>query len=112
MEKGDIYWANLSVPEGNEPGYRRPVLVVQSDLFNQSAIPTVLVAPLTTNLSLAKAPGNIKLETAETSLPKDSVVNVSGIISVNRSRLEEYVTSLDPSLLFLVDNGVRLIFDL
>jgi len=111
MKKGEIHWANLGDPSGNEPGYRRPVLVIQSDLFNGSAIPTVIVAPLTGNLALAKAPGNVKLSTRETGLPKNSVVNVSAILTINRSRLDGFICEIDPSLLFTVDNGIRLALD-
>jgi len=112
MRKGEIHWANLGDPAGNEPGYRRPVLIIQSDLFNGSAIPTVMVAPLTGNVALAKAPGNVRLTAKEAGLPKNSVVNVSAIITINRSRLDGLICDIDPSLLFLVDNGMRLALDL
>ena len=111
MKKGEIYWADLEQSRGNEPGDRRPVLVIQSDLFNSSSIPTVMVAILTTNIRLSKAPGNVLVTSKETGLPKDSVVNVSQIITVNKSRLSDYVCELDPALLFSVDNGIRLAFD-
>ena len=111
MKRGEMYWANLGDPAGNEPGYRRPVIVVQSDLFNGSGIPTVLIVPLTTNLKMAKAPGNVRLDSSEIGLPSDSVANVSQIISVNKTRLDEYICDLDPSVMFMVDNGIRLIFD-
>ena len=111
MKKGEIHWANLGEPSGHEPGYRRPVIVVQSDLFNDSNIPTVLVLPLTTNLNLAKAPGNLKLDKKETGLKRDSVANVSQIITINRSRLDGHITTLDPSIMFMIDNGIKLVFD-
>jgi mRNA interferase MazF len=111
MRKGEIHWANLGEPSGNEPGYRRPVLVIQSDLFNGSAIPTVIVVPLTGNLALAKAPGNVKLSAKETGLPKNPVVNVSAIMTINRFRLDGIICEIDPSLLFTVDNGIRLALD-
>jgi mRNA interferase MazF len=111
VKRGHVYWANLGIPEGHEPGHRRPVVVVQSDLFNASAIPTVLVAPLTSNMKLAKAPGNIKLSKDESGLPKDSVVNVSQIVSINRSRLDALIGELEPSVMFMLDNGIRLAFD-
>jgi mRNA interferase MazF len=112
MKRGEIYWANLEIPKGNEPGDRRPVLIIQSDLFNGSSIPTVMVAVLTTNLGLGKAPGNVVLKAEEAGLPRDSVVNVSQILTVNRSRLTDFVCELDPALQFSVDNGLRLAFDL
>ncbi len=111
MNKGDIFWANLDSPIGNEPGDRRPVLVIQSDLFNASSIPTVTVAVLTTNLALAKAPGNVLIRAQESHLPKDSVINISQIMTINRSRLSDYVAAIDTALLFSVDNGIRLLFD-
>jgi mRNA interferase MazF len=111
MRKGEIYWAELDRPTGNGPGDRRPVVVIQSDLFNASAIPTVMVAILTTNLRLAKAPGNVALSRSESGLPKDSVVNVSQILTINKDRLTELVGELDPALLFSIDNGIRLAFD-
>jgi mRNA interferase MazF len=111
MKKGEIYWANLDRPMGNEPGDRRPVLIIQSDLFNGSSIPTVIVSVLTTNLGLAKAPGNVLIRATESGLQRDSVVNVSQLITVNKSRLTDFVCELDPSLLFSVDNGIRLALD-
>ena len=111
MKKGEIYWADLDPSKGNEPGDRRPVLIIQSDLFNNSSIPTVMVAILTTNLRLAKAPGNVMVKSQESGLSKDSVINVSQVLTINKSRIAEYVCDLDPSLLFCVDNGVRLAFD-
>lgn len=111
MNKGDIYWANLDSPVENEPGDRSPVLVIQSDLFNASSIPTVTVAVLTTNLALARAPGNVLIRAQESHLPKDSVINISQIMTINRSRLSDYVGEIDTALLFSVDNGIRLLFD-
>ena len=111
MKRGEIYWAHLGDPAGNEPGYRRPVIVVQSDMFNLSGIPTVLIIPLTTNMKLAKAPGNVRLDSAETGLPSDSVANVSQIISVNKTRLDDFLCELDPGVMFMIDNGIRLAFD-
>ena len=111
MKKGEIYWANLDTPKGHEPGDRRPVLVIQSDLFNGSKIPTVMVSILTTNMRLSKAPGNVLLKASETGLTHDCVVNVSQILTVNRSRLADFVCELDSALLFSVDNGIRLAFD-
>ncbi len=111
MEKGEIYWVDFGLGQEHEPAYRRPAVVVQSDRFNRSAIGSVMVAPITTNLSLAKAPGNVALDAASSGLPKDSVIVVSQIVSINKRRLEDYVSTLEPNLLFLVDNGIRLLFD-
>jgi len=79
MYRGEIWWANLSEPVGSEPGYRRPVLIIQDDTFNQSRINTVIVAVITSNVQLAEAPGNVSLPSQASGLPKDSVVNVSQI---------------------------------
>ncbi len=89
MQRGEIWWADLPTPVASEPGYRRPVLIVQSDEFNCSRIRTVIAAVLTTNLRLADAPGNILITTDETGLPQDSIVNVSQVITVDRSFLTE-----------------------
>ncbi len=106
-----MYWANLDSPIGNEPGDRRPVMIIQSDLFNASSIPTVMVAMLTTNVALAKAPGNVLVKHEESGLAKDSVINVSQILTINKTRISDFVCELDPALLFSVDNGIRLAFD-
>ena len=111
IEKGDLYWVDFGYSGESEPGYKRPALIVQADSFNNSAIPSVMVAPLSTNLKLAKAPGNVLLKKSESGLKKNSVVVVSRIISIRKSRLAEPAGTLDPSLLLLVDNGIRLIFD-
>ncbi len=91
MQRGEIWWADLPIPVASEPGYRRPVLIVQSDEFNRSRIRTVIAAVLTTNLRLADAPGNILITTDETGLPQDSIVNVSQVITVDKSFLTEQV---------------------
>jgi len=112
MEKGEIYWVDFGVGEENEPAYRRPALVIQSDQFNRSAIASVIVAPISSNLKLARAPGNVPLSSSESGLPKDSVVVVSQIVAVSKQRLEERVSVIDANALFLVDNGLRLVLDL
>jgi len=111
IEKGELYWVDFGFTGDAEPGYRRPALIVQADSFNLSAIPSVMVAPLSTNLKLAKAPGNVMLKEKETGLPKDSVVVVSQIVSIRKGRLEDRIETIDPSLLLLVDNGIRILFD-
>jgi len=85
MQRGEIWWVDLPTPVASEPGYRRPVLIIQSDEFNRSQIRTLIAAVLTTNLRLAEAPGNILVTTGETGLPEDSVVNVSQVITVDKS---------------------------
>ncbi len=112
MVRGELWWAALGVPSGSEPGYRRPVLVVQSDLFNQSAIRTILCAAVTTNLDLGRAPGNVMLPAKASGLSRDSVINVSQIITADRSFLTERIGSVPRGILREVDLGLQLVLGL
>ncbi|MGQ0644311.1 MAG: type II toxin-antitoxin system PemK/MazF family toxin [Elusimicrobiota bacterium] len=112
MKRGEIWWADLPDPAASEPGYRRPVLVVQSDAFNGSPIQTVIAVALTSNVRLADAPGNVKLSTRKTGLPKESVANVSQIITLDKSFLLEKCGALDHAMMSLVDEGMRLVLSL
>ena len=112
MQRGEIWWADLPEPAGAAPGYRRPVLILQSDDFTRSRIQTVIVIVLTANLRLAEAPGNVLIMAGDTGLPKDSVVNVSQIITVDKSFLTERVRRLDAPIMFLVEDGVRTVLGL
>ena len=112
MQRGEIWWAELKAPIASEPGYRRPVLLIQSDAFNRSRIQTVIAVALSTNLRLAAAPGNVLLPAAETGLPKDSVANSSQIITVDKSLLSERVSQIDHRLLLLIEDGIRLVLAL
>ncbi len=89
IRQGDVWWANLPEPFGSEAGYRRPVVVVQGDRFNRSRLSTVVCVPLTSQMRLADAPGNVLLDAASTGLPKDSVANVSLTLAVNKHQLVE-----------------------
>lgn len=109
MYRGEKWWATLPAPVGAEPGYRRPVLIVQDDAFNQSRIQTVIVVIIITNLELARAPGNVLLQRLATGLPRDSVANVSQVITVDKSFLTERVGLLPPNLQEEVDAGLRLV---
>lgn len=109
MQRGEIWWAALGEPFGSEPGFRRPVLIVQDDAFNRSRIQTVIVIAITTNVELAKAPGNVLLPTKVTSLPRFAVANVSQLITIDKSFLSERVGSLPLDVLEQVDAGLRLI---
>lgn len=111
INQGDIYWIDLDVPEGSEPGYKHPHVVVQNNLFNRSQIRTVVVCPLTTNLKRANAPGNVLLDTKESNLSKQSVVNVSQVFTVDKSQLDEYVGSLSPKRITEILNGIKLVLD-
>jgi len=94
IRQGDIWWADLDAPAGSAPGFRRPVVVVQGDSFNRSRIATVVCVPLTSNLRWAEAPGNVLLPARSTGLPKDSVANVSQVITLDRGVLVENAAKL------------------
>jgi mRNA interferase MazF len=112
MQRGEIWWADLPTPVASEPGYRRPVLIIQSDDFNRSRIRTVIVAVLTSNLRLAEAPGNLVVTVDETGLPQDSVVNVSQVITIDKSFLTEQVSEVSDRVMLLVEDGLRLVLAL
>lgn len=112
VKRGEIWWATLPDPVGSEPGYRRPVLIVQSDEFNRSGIRTVICTAVTSNLNLAGAPGNVHLSTRASGLPKPSVVNVSQLISLDKTRLTERIKGIDTQSMLQVDEGLRLIMTL
>ena len=112
MQRGDIWWATLRPPTGSEPGYRRPVLIIQSDDFNKSRINTVGVAILTSNLHLQSAPGNVFLSKRSTKLSKDSVTHVSQIVSLDKSFLTELIGRLSIDKMKYVDDGLRLVLNL
>ena len=111
INQGDIYWIDFEEPSASEPGFRHPHLVVQNNLFNRSEIRTVVVCALTSNLKRASAPGNILLDKKETHLPKDSVVNVSQIFTVDKSQLDEYVGTLSAKRVREILNGIKLVLD-
>jgi mRNA interferase MazF len=111
INQGDIYWIELDGPVGSEPDYRHPHVIVQNNLFNRSRIKTVLVCPLTSNLKRANAPGNILLDKKESNLPKESVVNVSQVFTVDKAQLDEYVGTLTPKRMTEVLNGIKLVLD-
>ena len=94
MYRGEIWWANLPDPVGSEPGYRRPVLVIQDDTFTQSRISTVIVIIITSNIQLAEVPGNVLLPRGASGLSRDSVVNVSQIFTIDKTILAERIGSL------------------
>ena len=112
MERGEIWWANLPTPVGSGPSYRRPILIIQADRFNFSSISTVVAAIFTSNLRLADAPGNVFLPAKETGLSQDSVINVSQILTLDRSLITDYVSVLQPDQMRKVETGLRLVLDL
>ncbi len=107
--QGDVWWADLAEPRGSEPGYRRPVVVVQGDAFNRSAMATVVVVPLTSNLRWKDAPGNVLLKARSTGLSRDSVANVSQIVALDRTTLAERVGRISPAKLDLVLRGIDVV---
>lgn len=111
INQGDIYWTELGEPAGSGPGYKHPHVVVQNNLFNRSQIRTVLVCPLTTNLRRATAPGNVILDKKESHLPKQSVVNVSQVFTVDKSQLDEYVGTLSNKRIAEILNGIKLVME-
>jgi mRNA interferase MazF len=112
MRRGEIWWADLEEPHGSEPGFRRPVLVIQADAFNQSRIGTVVVAAITSRIELAAAPGNVRMTRTESKLPRESVVNVSQVLTLDRAMLTERVSRLPSALMDKVDNGLRTVLSL
>jgi mRNA interferase MazF len=112
IRRGEIWWASLGEPEGSGPGFRRPVVVVQSDDFNESAIRTTICAVVTSNLRLAKAPGNVRLNRKATGLASESVVNVSQLITLDKRLLSARVGRISPETLRSVDAGIKLALSL
>jgi mRNA interferase MazF len=112
MRRGELWWAALGQPYGSEPGLRRPVLIFQADPFNESTIQTVVVLPLTSNLRLASAPGNVRCSKRDTNLPRASVINVSQIAAIDRRRLGDKIAELPRSLINRAEEGVRMVLGL
>jgi mRNA interferase MazF len=112
ISRAEIYWADLGAPTGSRPAKRRPVLVVQSDPYNASRLATVLATVITSNTALASMPGNVFLPATATGLPRDSVVNVTAIVTLNKTDLTDRVGNLSPSLMHEVDRGLRRELDL
>ncbi|PJZ65261.1 mRNA interferase MazF2 [Leptospira wolffii] len=112
MIRGEIWWVDLGVPFGSEPGFRRPVLIVQDDSFNVSNINTIIVASITSNLDLAEAPGNVILLKKDSNLSKDSVVNVSQTVTLDKERFLKKAGKLKTSKMSEVGEGLKLILGL
>jgi mRNA interferase MazF len=109
MRRGEIWWASLPVPAGSAPGFRRPLLIVSANSFNESRISTVIAIAITSNLRLADAPGNVRLPVKGTGLSMPSVANVSQIVTVDKSFLTKRLGKLAPRLLMEVEEGMRLV---
>jgi mRNA interferase MazF len=112
IQRGEIWWAELPEPRRSEPGYRRPVLIVQADSFNLSRIQTAIVATISSNIKLADAPGNVLLPARSSGLARDSVVNVSQLLTLDRSFFTEHAGTLPPRYQRSVDEGLRTVLQL
>jgi mRNA interferase MazF len=109
ISEGEVWWADIGEPIGSAPGFRRPVVVVQSDAMNRSRIGTVVCVPMTSNLKWARAPGNVLLKGNLTGLPKDSVANVSLIVALDKGQLTERCAKLPRRQLKAVLTGIDLV---
>jgi mRNA interferase MazF len=109
IKQGDVYWIDLDEPAGSEPDYRHPHVVIQNDLFNASQISTVIVCALTSNLRRVASPGNVLLETGEANLPKQSVVNVTQVLTVDKEMLVEWIGRLSDRRVEQILAGLRLV---
>jgi mRNA interferase MazF len=112
VSRGEVWWVDFGSPAGSAPGYRRPALVVSADRFNHSRIATVVVAAVTSNLRVGRAPGNVILEAGAGGLPKESVVNVSQLVAVDRSVVSDRLGRLQDRAMASVDAGLRLVLGL
>jgi mRNA interferase MazF len=112
IQRGEIWWAKLPEPRGSESAYRRPVLVIQADPFNRSCIGTIGVAVITSNLELVAAPGNARLARRDSKLDRESVVNVSQVLTLDRRFLSDRVGRLPASVMSKVERGLRLVLGL
>jgi mRNA interferase MazF len=109
IARGEVWWADLGDPVGSEPGFRRPVVIVQGDAFNRSALRTVACVALTSNLRWADAPGNVRLTARATGLPKESVANVSQLVTLDRDTLIERIGRISASQLERVLTGIDVV---
>lgn len=112
VQRGEVWWAGLDQPTGSAPGYRRPVLIVQSDAFNRSRLQTTIAVVLTSNLRLVDAPGNVLVPKEKAGLPKDSVANVSQLVTLDRDLLTKRTGKVSARLLAAIDAGLKLVLAL
>jgi len=109
VKRGEIWWATLDDPRGSEPGYQRPVVIISSNEFNRSNISTIMVATITSNLRLAKAPGNFAVSKKESGLAKESVVNISQVLTLDKAFLSKKLGQLPSNKLPVLNEGLRLV---
>ena len=112
INRGEIWWADLPEPTGSAPGYRRPVVIIQSDGFNKTNLNTSIAALITTNLTLAEIRGNVLLKKQQSGLSKDSVINVTQIFTLDKKILLEYVSTISERKIEQVEKGLRLVLSL
>ncbi|MEK7397113.1 MAG: type II toxin-antitoxin system PemK/MazF family toxin [Candidatus Poribacteria bacterium] len=111
IRQGDIFWINLDKPLGSEPGYRHPCVVVQNNAFNYSRIKTVVICLLTSNLKHAESLGNVLLKKGEANLPKSSVINISQIFTLDKSKLIEKIGTLSSERIYQILEGIKLLIE-
>ncbi len=111
IRQGDVFWVDLGEPSGSGPGYRHPHVVIQNNVFNRSRINTVVVCTITSNLKRAEVPGNVLLEKEEANLPKQSVINVSQIFTVDKGDLVEKIGTLSPDRVWQILDGAQLVIE-
>ena len=112
MLRGEVWWADLEEPRGSEPGYRHPLLILQADSFNQSRLQTVIGLVVSSNLRLLDAPGNVLLSAKAVGLPRDSVANVTQLMTLDKDYLRKKIGRVPPKTLARVEDGVRLALEL
>ena len=112
VKRGEIWWATLDEPSGSEPGYCHPVVIISSNEFNNSQIQTVIVAVITSNLRLADAPGNIILSKKNSGLNQDSVINISQLLTLDKSFITEQIGQLNNNFLHKLNNGIKLVLNI
>jgi mRNA interferase MazF len=111
IRQGDLFWLDLPDPLGSEPGFPRPCVVVQNDIFNHSRIATVVCCSLSTNLALSSSPGNVLLRKGEANLEKRSVINISQVVTIDRSRLRDKIGTLSEQRISEIVAGLKLLFE-
>jgi len=111
LRQGDVYWYDFGQPRGSDPGFRRPAVIVQSDTYNAATIATVVVCAITSNLRLARQPGNVALQAGEGGLPRESVVNVTQIVTVDKQFLEGFIGQLAPERIRAIRVGLLLVLE-
>lgn len=112
VQRREIWWADLDEPRGSEPGFRRPILIVQADAFNRSRLRTVIGVVLTSNARLLDAPGNVLLPAADSGLPRDSVANVTQLVTLDEDFLAERAGRIPTRVMARVEAGLKLVLDL